>query len=212
MTPPETACISPNSGAENVPDKEPDVVLTIPDAARLLCVSERTIYRMLKSGKLKCVRQRGENEKNRTCVKGNVLNKESQSGTYSAFAVSKLSDKRLPDHRAEFDSESFVSRKQAAEIAPKSPYSNPDSDPVLSRMRAELNTKDAQISELIAAQRELTQTVQKLQEQLYELARLVLLQKAEPVAPDAATGQTASETKQARSLVSRWLNRKPAKK
>ncbi len=48
----------------------------------------------------------------------------------------------------------------------------------LSALRQEMAKKDAQIYTLLETQQELTRTIQKLQAQIFELARLALIQPA----------------------------------
>jgi hypothetical protein len=73
---------------------------------------------------------------------------------------------------------------------------------VLDSLRAEMAVKDEQIARLIEAQREMTATLQKLQEQMFELARLVLSQNAasgtSSVAQSAATRQAEPGATQSR--------------
>jgi hypothetical protein len=63
-------------------------------------------------------------------------------------------------------------------------------------LRGELENKDAQIAKLIDSQQEMTQTLRQLQEQMFELARLVLSHQAASVsrssAPEAASSRYAN--------------------
>jgi len=119
-----------------------DKTITISEAARRLNVSERTIYRMLKSGKL-----------TRRYVSDNVR--------LISDEVDKLSSNR--------GSEASVNIGHMSDTMPDS-------------LRQQLAEKDAQIAELLARQREMSQMLERLQEQLYELTRYVLSQVKTPPA------------------------------
>jgi excisionase family DNA binding protein len=73
-------------------------------------------------------------------------------------------------------------------------------------LRSELALKDAQIADLMAFQKELTQNMNRLQEQMFELARLVLSQNIVTVRPTAT--ETAGTTQeQDKSGLLAWLAR-----
>ena len=122
--------------------------VTVAEAARLLGVSERTVYRRLKSGHLR-----------------------------SVTGVSELSDRASLIIEIEIE-EQFEMSDTVRQL----------SDGVSSRelddLRADLRRKDEQIQCLLDNEKALAQTIQKMQEQLHELARYVLSQHA------SAKGQT----------------------
>lgn len=119
-----------------------DKTITISEAARRLNVSERTVYRMLKSGKL--------------------------TRLYQYDSVRLLSDE-VDDLGSNRGSNMSVNVSQMAD-APSEP------------LRQQLAEKDALIAELLARQREMSQMLERLQEQLYELTRYVLSQTKAPPA------------------------------
>lgn len=117
-----------------------DKTISITEAARRLNVSERTVYRMLKSGKL--------------------------TRHYVSDSVRILSDE-VDALRSNIGSN------------PQNSVSNM-SDTMPDSLRQQLAEKDAQIAQLLARQRELSQMLERLQEQVYELTRFVLSQAQKP--------------------------------
>jgi len=127
-------------------DDAVDRTISIGEAARLLGVSERTIYRMLRSGKLVRVSMSDKNVRTQVKVKASTF-------------------KLGADHGGLSDSGSLC----------------PPED-----LRRDLQHRDAQIAqllttqqELLATQQELTKTIQRLQDQIFELACLVVRQRPE---------------------------------
>jgi excisionase family DNA binding protein len=127
-------------------DEAKTVTVTIAEAARMLKVSERTVYRHIKSGKIECV---------------------------------TLSDSRsIPKVKISVGTPDFVVRM--SDNLPKQnleTLSMPSQE--ITTLRAELQSRDAQIESLIAGHREMNQTIQQLNQQIYELARLVLASETE---------------------------------
>lgn len=113
-----------------------------------LGVSERTVYRRLKSGKLVLPLP--------SDVSVHGVN---MSGGVMACNVSNESS--LGSDSMTKDVSLSVGIVTAVEVE---------------KLRVQLSEKDAQISSLIDSQRELNQTIQRLQDQMFELARLVLVQ------------------------------------
>lgn len=113
--------------------------VTIAEAAQILGVSERTVYRRIKSGEI----QRVNLSDSRAVAR--VFCEENQN-----VKSVKMSD------AGEIN--------QIAEVM---------------RIRAEVAARDAQIESLIANQREMNQTIQQLNQQLYELARLIFASESE---------------------------------
>ena len=133
---------------------------TITEAAIYLKVSERTIYRMIEAGILTRLRGVDKNGKNVTFVKGKMLD-EAEKLSSSVAKMSQVSDNSTSD----------------TSIAKEGMQTDCKSE--LESLRVELEAKDIQIKHLLATQQELAQSVQRFQEQMYELARLVL-QQASP--------------------------------
>jgi excisionase family DNA binding protein len=127
----------------------PRQISSVREAADELGVSERTIYRMLRSGKLFRLKGRGRNVEN---VSDIFCQNDATSANRSVGNMSKMSDKH--------DIETWAS---------------------VELLKTALQEKDAQIDRLIDHQREMNQTIQRLQEQMYELAHLVLSQNTASV-------------------------------
>ncbi|HZT41822.1 MAG TPA: helix-turn-helix domain-containing protein [Chthonomonadaceae bacterium] len=124
--------------------------LSITEAALRLGVSERTVYRMLREGKLR----RLMSDKSGRNVR---LDEEDVELTNARFAIVRdvLSDN--------------MSDKVPADL--------------LEELRQELREKDEQIARLIEQQREMSVAMQRLQDQMFELARLTLSQNSVTYAP-----------------------------
>ncbi|MCW3098536.1 MAG: hypothetical protein JWL77_4154 [Chthonomonadaceae bacterium] len=116
-------------------------------AANMLGISERTVYRRLRSGKLE------------------QLPTESHS---TDSVMSFVSEERM---------EAILQDRIASKLD-KMVCQNDMTNDKLAALRQELAHKDAQIRTLLENQQELTHTIQKLQTQIYELARLALTQPA----------------------------------
>src|SRR5262249_3307192 len=121
---------------------EPRQIVSIRETADELGVSERTIYRMLRAGKLVRIKQRVGNVTIVTDNNRQIGRNKIETPVKLASNMSKMSDS--------------VTGVE------------------LEMLRAALRDKDSQIEQLIANQREMNQTIQRLQEQMFELARLVL--------------------------------------
>src|SRR5260221_480135 len=124
-------------------------ISSVREAADEMGVSERTIYRMLRSGRL--VR-----EKSRVRSIRNVNN-------VSDIHCQNDNDE-IHNHTSVMSKTSIMSDKMTLSI--------------LEMLTTSLRDKDDQIEQLIVNQREMNQTIQRLQEQMFELARLVLSQNA----------------------------------
>jgi len=74
----------------------------------------------------------------------------------------------------------------------------------LEMLTTSLRDKDAQIEQLIVNQREMNQTIQKLQEQMFELARLVLAQNA--IAPTRPPEPAVTQERGKNAVWPRWLS------
>lgn len=128
------------------------VVVGVAEAARRLDVSERTVYRLLKAGILErgspsCNYDSGGTDDALMSDKPGSIN-----GVRDTGAIVKMS--AMSDNTAENGS---VER-----------------DPRIEHLQRQLDSKDAQIAQLLDVQQELAQTIRRLQEQMYELAHLVL--------------------------------------
>lgn len=116
-------------------------------AANTLGISERTVYRRLRSGKLE------------------QLPMESRSADIVTSIVSDVRAEVLTQDRIAFHMDKIICQ-------------NDMTNDNLAALRQDLANRDAQIRTLLEYQEDLTHTIQKLQEQIFELARLALMQPA----------------------------------
>ena len=131
--------------------------VTITEAAQRLGVSERTIYRMLRSGRLRRVHLSDRKSTSVRLLSDSLDRIEIDSRNNSSVVTSLMSD-----------NQSDISDVKAMDTLMK-----------------ELEQKDAQIARLIDSQQEMAQTLRQLQEQMFELARLVLSQQSVALKPAA---------------------------
>ena len=149
----------------------------ISEAARKLGISERTVYRMLKTGKMKRV---------------------------------SIPDKNVSDVRVEGNRESYTQKvENDVMVAEKNTdiMTNILTEAIVEGLKEEIREKDVQIAKLLESQREMTQSVQKLQDQMFELARLVLSQNVlkPPPATPSESGESGKKGSKASSKSS-WLS------
>lgn len=144
--------------------------VTIAQAAQRLGVSERTIYRMLRSGLLKRVSMSDNNVRSVRVVLSNS-------------DVSISTDVSIPA-----DKPVGVSDKLSVER--------------VAELKREIEVRDAQIAGLIESQKELLQSVSRLQEQMFELARLVLSQH--PAGLPTVTPEKPRENENRQDIRSWW--------
>ncbi len=130
--------------SDTVKASSPRQISSVREASEELGVSERTIYRMIRSGKLVREKRRVGNVNN---VSVSICHNDTNEIKVSESNVSKMSI-----------------------------MSDTMSGSSLEILKTSLIEKDTQIEQLLAQQRELNQTIQRLQEQMFELARLVLSQ------------------------------------
>ena len=123
---------------------DPDIV-TVGEAARRLGVSERTVFRLLKTGELERVDSVFMSAKN---GKDDRHDAGSKQRRYKASAISST---HMTDTKHSNDGHALAEQ---------------------------VKQKDAQIAELVRQQQEMTVTIRRLQEQMYELAHLVLSHNA----------------------------------
>lgn len=148
------------------PDPLEEQTFSITEAAHRLGVSERTIYRMLREGKLQRV--------NVSDIRTKFVRLKPAKSHEIMFEL-QVKDPRKVGHNLD-----KLSDRKWLET--------------MESMQRELREKDVQIASLIEQQRELTQTLQRLQDQMFELARLTLSQNAAVVPsanarrPDAGKG------------------------
>lgn len=143
-------------------------VQRVRNAADTLGISERTVYRRLRSGKIEALSE-----------------------------ISKPTDTVMTNDMANRMED--LLRSQNADLSKHLECQNDMTLDKLSCLWQNLTERDAQIRVLLQNQQELTLTIQNLQEQIYELARLALTQtvRAEehavafPVAPEQIPAQTA---------------------
>ncbi|MCW3055825.1 MAG: hypothetical protein JWN14_4995 [Chthonomonadales bacterium] len=122
-------------------------VQQVRQAANVMGISERTVYRRLRSGKL-------EQLPSEIPFTDNVMTLVSE--TTMAEQISVQISPRMDKLARQID------------------MTNDN----LSALRQELANRDAQIQMLLENQKELTATIQKLHAQIFELARLALIQPA----------------------------------
>src|SRR5579871_4176515 len=128
------------------PTPESTGALSVKEAALRLGVSERTVYRHLKSGKLKRSHLRDRRD---------IYDK-------MTVTVSRIGGE-IEVEKASHEMSNSVENVDSAVR-----------EDTLTLLREELAKRDAQISTLLETQRDLAQTVQKQSEQLSELAHFVL--------------------------------------
>jgi hypothetical protein len=144
-------------------------------AANTLGISERTVYRRLRSGKL-------EELPTETLVADSVM-------SYGSDAVS---------HELILSQIQTVIERLTCQIDM--------TNDKLSVFQLELAGRDDQIRILLENQQELTRTIQNLQGQIYELARLALLQTATAADRPMSRGEAvANPVVPQRSGVQNWL-------
>lgn len=122
-------------------------VQRVRQAANVLGISERTVYRRLRSGKL-------EN-----------LPAETQP---AVSVMSNVSEEQIAE----------VVSSQIKPLLDRFACQNDMTNDKLAVLGQQLTERDAQIRTLLENQQELTATIQKLQGQIYELARLALVQSS----------------------------------
>ncbi len=129
------------------------VVVGVAEAARRLNVSERTVYRMLKTGEL----ERGNTADNTDNCGSNMADM-----TVKFKRIKSRSNAVSMSHLADMDTAGDAGGATNQEET----------------LKRQLEEKDAQIAQLLTTQQELTRAIQRLQEQMYELAHLVLSHNA----------------------------------
>lgn len=144
-------------------------------AANTLGISERTVYRRLRSGKL-------EQLPTDIPITDNVMTSVSES------VIVELISTQVEPHLTKMACQNDMTNDK------------------LSALRQDLANRDAQIQTLLENQKELTATIQKLQTQIYELARLALIQPAriEEKPLDVPTPMDSPSLKRKGGLVG-WL-------
>jgi chromosome segregation ATPase len=162
-------------------DENPELlskVQQVRQAASTLGISERTVYRRLRSGKLEQL----PTEPLPADSVMTIVSEERMEASLQDRIASKL-DKMVCQNDMTNDN--------------------------LAALRQELAHKDAQIRTLLENQQELTHTIQKLQEQIFELARLALLQSSRSddsdQGPVPSLARPDSETAGGGNRLTRWL-------
>ncbi len=147
--------------------ESPISITSVEEAAREFGVSERTIYRKLRSGQFQRVKK-------------------------SMSFVNNYADSSR-DHQTQIVSQNVSQMSNNSDILLTSK---------MAALQEEANRKDAEIARLTAVQHELTQTVQRLQEQIFELARLTLSQPR-PTETAVPSSENSPEEKQMPRLARR---------
>ena len=136
--------------AEN--DRVDDIIVSVGEAARRLDVSERTVFRLLKTGALE-----------RVDVPLNALSVKFNDRLMADMNTDKMMIKgKISPH---------ATRLAANDV---SHDADMDAQVQVGELKRQLEEKDAQIARMLLAQQELTQTNRRLHEQMYEMAHLVL--------------------------------------
>ena len=149
---------------------EEHVFLGVSEAARSLNVSERTVYRMLKSGELE--REDGRKITDNGGRNVSVLKRE-------ANVVFSHNNVEIMPNMSDIDG---MNKTKQAETSSEI-------------LKLQIEEKDGQIAQLLSEQKELTRTVQRLQEQMYELAYLVLTHNAAAAQAKAEAELKAQEVR-----------------
>ncbi len=138
-----------NTGHENV-------VVSVGEAARLLGVSERTVFRLLKTG---------------------VLERVDVPQTKRTVC---LNDSCMSDIKADISGKTRLQNSDQRSTSNSNDSHNVGNDGIerIKTLVEQVQEKDAQIAQLLQTQQEMTQTYTRLQEQMYELAHLVLSHNA----------------------------------
>ena len=152
---------------------ESETVCSINEAAMRLGVSERTIFRLLKTGEL---------ERVEPDVDLDGIDQKNVNQPNSGIFMSDTINSNRPRSKPKYHSLSFKMSDK---------YDNMTDNNVINKLLYEqITEKDIQISHLLRSQQDMAQTIKRLQEQMFELAHLVL---SHSVA--AAQAKTESELK-----------------
>lgn len=139
-------------------------LLTIAEAAGRMGVSERTVYRMIRAGRLQQVSERDN------------------YGRHVRLIPSSALDLRLVEH-------DLVSQMSDTGSKPRSAMS----DPNMAELVAELRAKDAQIDRLLETQHQMSLIIGRQQEQLSEMSRHILSEKADSSVGGALVQASAAD-------------------
>lgn len=149
------------------------VVCSVSEAARRLGVSERTIFRLLKSEQLERVKPENDDQ-----------SLSASDGINVKFDIA-MSDKKMSLFK-QMRSEDGKLSVEMSDIN----GNMTDKDAMCKFLGNQIREKDIQISQMLRSQQEMAQTIQRLQEQMFELAHLVLTHNVA-----AAQAKTESEIK-----------------
>lgn len=163
-------------------ESKPRTVVTVREAAERLGVSERTIYRRLKAGRLTpcVVSNPGVSSDDLSVIVNRV---EIDNGCVGECQLTSQDVKQVPD---------------------------PSLEQAYQHVLQTLEKRDTEIARMIECQHEMTQTIVRLQEQMFELTRLVIALNLErgPDADRAAAEATNKEREEGtNSLLRRWIER-----
>jgi hypothetical protein len=128
------------------------VVVSVGEAARRLGVSERTVFRLLKAGQLERVGS--------DLLTVKFANNDSHESDKSEIKRHNLS-RILPSQRVHSAYDSHVITVIGGEEH-------------VQMLLQQVREKDVQIAQMLQAQQDMAQTIRHLQQQMYELAHLVL--------------------------------------
>ena len=156
-------------------------IVGVTEAASRLGVSERTIYRLLKSGELERIDKSDENMLSEIHVR-HLSDISTGKAESRSDALKNMSDK---------SDEIYFRKSDIASIND------------IELLKQQLGAKDTQIAQLLLTQQEMTQTLQRLQEQMYELAHLVLTHNV-AVAQAKADAELKLQAKDASSERRGW--------
>ena len=160
--------------------------LSIREAAQHLGVSERTVYRWLRAGKLKA-----DNIRTIAAIRDICDNMSVKIDRLTHLNTSQ---------------KSVSSVTGGCQV-----FSDNVTDIVMQTLMKGLEQRDLEIGRLIESQREMNQTVQRLQEQMFELTRLVLAMNLEhersmPQTIPVTSVQEEVPGESRSSLIRRWID------
>jgi hypothetical protein len=150
------------------------------EAAQLLNVSEAAVYRLLRTG--------------------NLHRASASEFPESAIRVGLLDVQGLRERLC------VVAGPIAIQLT--EPDAEPSDEEIIGALRKELEARDAQIQRLIETHTHLSSTIERLQEEMYELARSVVSQRAAaPAQIEAVHMEPQPEPEPPRGLLRRLFSR-----
>jgi hypothetical protein len=162
------------------------VVVSVGEAARRLGVSERTVFRLLKAGRLERV---GSEDLVARCANND----------------SHMTDKAAQIKRSASRFKSVISLNDSHSMTVMSHEEH------VQLLQQQVREKDVQIAQMLQAQQDMAQTVRHLQQQLYELAHLVLTHNVAAAQAKAEAELKAQELVSSRRVLANLLGARTRK-